>query len=35
MPLEESVHELNKELEAVKQEVDLYLERLDATGVSG
>jgi hypothetical protein len=28
------VQELNEELDAVKQEVDLYLERLDAEGVS-
>ena len=34
MPLEHSVQELNEELDAVKQEVDLYLERLDAEGVS-
>ena len=34
MPLEQSVQELNEELDAVKQEVDLYLERLDAEGVS-
>ena len=35
MPLEQAVDELNEELDAVKQEVDLYLERLDAEGVSG
>jgi len=34
IPLEHSVQELNEELDAVKQEVDLYLERLDAKGVS-
>jgi len=34
IPLEQSVQELNEELDAVKQEVDLYLERLDAEGVS-
>ena len=33
--LEQSVQELNEELDAVKHEVDLYLERLDAGGVSG
>ena len=34
MPLEQSVRELNEELDTVKQEVDLYLERLHAEGVS-
>jgi two-component system sensor histidine kinase BarA len=34
MPLAQSVQELNKELDAVKQEVDLYLEHLDAEEVS-
>ena len=34
VPLEHSVQELNEELDAVKQEVDLYLARLDAEGVS-
>ena len=33
-PLDQSVQELSDELEAIKQEVDRYLEHLDATGVS-
>jgi two-component system sensor histidine kinase BarA len=33
-PLDQSVRELSDELEAIKQEVDRYLEHLDATGVS-
>ena len=33
-PLDQSVQELSDELEAIKQEVDRYLEHLDTTGVS-
>jgi two-component system sensor histidine kinase BarA len=33
-PLDQSVQELSDELEAIKKEVDRYLEHLDATGVS-